>query len=121
MRTKGCRNLLPEERTKLAKELKDGATYGFLMKKYGLKSDSALRSICKDFKIDYINSPKKKDEVWEQNIELDDNGMFQITQGGSKKELFYISIQDVAVMVGMIVNKFDDMSTELFNIENGKK
>lgn len=120
-RTKGCRNLLPEEREKIAKELKGGATYSYLMGKYGLKSDSALRNICKDYKIDYINSPKKGDETWEQRIDwLDDMGMFQIIQGGSKKDVFYISIADVAVMVGMMVNKFNDMARELFSQEDGK-
>ena len=30
-------------------------------------------------------------------------GMFQIIQGGSKKDVFYISIADVAVMVGNVL------------------
>lgn len=107
-RTKGCRNLLPEERKKIAKELKDGATYQFLMGKYGLKSDSALRSICNEFGIDYINSPKKKEkEVWKESIDwLSDDGTFQITQG---KDVFYLSIVDMVTMFSMFVKKFGEV------------
>lgn len=112
MRTKGCRNLLPQEREKIAKELKDGATYSYLMGKYGLRSDSALRRICKDFNIDYINSPKKKnEETWEQTLDwLDDRGIFQITQGGNG---IYLNVWDVVDMVKMMANKIRELSDRL--------
>lgn len=116
MRTKGCRNLLPQEREKIAKELRDGATYSYLMGKYGLRSDSALRRICKDFNIDYINSPKKKsEETWEQTIDwLDDQGVFQITQGGNS---IYLDVWQVAEMAKMMAEKIRELSDKLYSKE----
>lgn len=111
MKTKGCRNLLPEERKKIANELKNGATYSYLMGKYGMKSDTPFRNICKDFNIDYINSPKKTEkEVWEQRIDwVDENGIFQISQG---KDVFYISIADMVEMFSMLVRKYGEIVEE---------
>ena len=105
-KTKGSRNLVAEEREKIAKELKKGATYPELMKKYGMKSNTAFRKICKDFQIEYSNSAKKMEQlkldmsIMERKFELDENGIIIAKLYGQE---FYLTKNDVMDILAVLI------------------
>ena len=129
MRTKNSRNLAKEDKEKIAKELRNGATFKELKEKYGMKSDTPFRKICKEYNINYIPAYQRNKDIslFETDNETDlfseidvkisydiGTGLFVLKQGKSE---IYMGFDEVRGMFGSFIDSWKQSVEEKYGTE----